>query len=150
MDDIAGDAPGERALRPNPLPASPVDEVHPAVRAVLLAAADESATARGSRRREAFRTARFLLAGCRILGQPRTSIAELLGVRAETIASRDTVEGEIAADTFARLAGVTMAEIADWRGRGELPTRTVELSGRIAYPAADLLAALIRHHGQRW
>ncbi|WP_295844079.1 hypothetical protein [uncultured Microbacterium sp.] len=150
MNDIPGESSERRTPRSHDAPVPPAEELHPAVRAVLLAAAQDSATARGARRREAFRTARFLLAGSRHLGQPRSSIAELLGVRIETISSRSSVEGDIPVETFARLSGLDVAELGDWRRRGELPAPIVELSGRVAYPAADLLAALIRNHGQRW
>lgn len=149
MNDIPAEPPERLAPRSHDAPVPPADELHPAVRAVLLAAARESATARGAQRREAFRTARFLLAACRLLGQPRSSIAELLGVRIETVSSRSSVEGGIHVGTFARLAGVDVAEVEGWRQRGDLPAPALDLSGRVSYPAADLLAALIRSRGER-
>lgn len=150
VDDISDESRAGRVHRRRLVSTSSVDEVHPVLQRLLRAAVDESLSARGSQRREAFRTVRALLAGCRILGQPRNAIALLLGVRAETIASRDSVEGDISIDTFARLAGLGVSEIEEWERRGDLPLSIVEPSGRVAYPAVDLLAALIRHHGQRW
>ncbi|WP_295839911.1 hypothetical protein [uncultured Microbacterium sp.] len=150
MNDIPAESSERRTPRTHDANIQPAEELHPAVGAVLLAAAQDSVTARGARRREAFRTARFLLAGCRLLGQPRSSIAELLGVRMDTISSRSSVEGDIHVGTFARLAGVDVAVVEEWRHRGDLPAPTFDLSGRVVYPAADLLAALIRNHGQRW
>jgi hypothetical protein len=150
MNDMSDEPRGERIHRRRLVSTSSVDEVHPVLQPLLRAAVDESLSARGSQRREAFRTVRALLAGCRTLGQPRNAIALLLGVRVETIASRDRVEGDVSIDTFARLAGLCGSEIKEWERRGDLPTPTVEPSGQVAYPAVDLLAALIRHHRQRW
>ena len=150
MNDIPAEPPERRAPRSHDAPVPPADELHPAVRAVLLAATRESATARGGQRRAAVRAARFLPAGCRGLGRGRSAVAELLGVRIDTISSRSSVEGDIHVGTFARLAGVDVAVVEEWRHRGDLPAPTSDLSGRVVYPAADLLAALIRNHGQRW
>ncbi|WP_295843742.1 hypothetical protein [uncultured Microbacterium sp.] len=121
--------------------------LHPIVRTILLAAANEAATARGPGRREAFRTSRYLLAACRVLEQPRADIAALLGVRGAAVTARSAVEGAIPAETFARLAGIEVDEIDAWRSAGVLPDPVAEFPGRISYPATALLDALL---STRW
>ncbi|WP_295838242.1 hypothetical protein [uncultured Microbacterium sp.] len=120
------------------------DAVHPVVRQVLLAAAREADEARGPRRREAFRTSRYLLAACRVLGEPRAGLAAALSVGVEAISSRNAVEGDIPAADFARLAGIPLDEIDRWRRADFLPAPVVEPTGRAIYPATALLAALMR------
>lgn len=119
-------------------------EVPPCIRRVLSAAVAGETQARGTARRHAFRTTRYLLGGCRSAGLSLTLLAAVLHVQPETIRARSTTDGVIAATTFAALADVSPEVISSWHEQGLLPDASIDEQRQTGYLASALITALLR------
>ncbi|MBF4625789.1 hypothetical protein [Clavibacter sp. VKM Ac-2872] len=118
-------------------------DVPESIRRLLLAAAAEEGTAAGPDLREANRTTRYLLAGCRRAGVPVPGLAALLDVRVEAIRSRGSSDGIVSGAAFARLSGMTLDDVTRWQRDGLLPPATPDALHRTGYPASALVAAML-------
>lgn len=116
------------------------------IRSLLTAALQAEREAHGAERREAFRTTRYLLAGCRSTGIPMAQLAELMGVQPESLRTRSTTDGLIPAQQFTLLAALPADATTRWEQNGILPAATVDERGQISYPASALIAALLHEH----
>jgi hypothetical protein len=105
--------------------------------------------ARGPARRDAFRTTRYLLAGCRVAGIPTEALAALFQVRVDTLRSRSSVDGLVPAGTFAELAQVSLDELTAWQHDGLLPATASDHRYRTSYPASALITALLTTHARQ-
>ncbi|WP_420367198.1 hypothetical protein [Curtobacterium sp. L1-20] len=121
----------------------PVAAVPPAIATVLLAARAAENSASGPDRRDAFRTTRHLLGGCRVAGIPLEDLAALFQVRADTIRNRAYVDGLVPAATFVDLARVSLDDLTGWQRDGLLPAASTDPGYRTSYPASALITALI-------
>lgn len=121
-----------------------MDSANGAIQQLILATKQAEATAYGEKRREAYRTTRYLLAGCRSNGISMSELATLLGASAGSVRARSSADGIVSRATFASLASITLNTILRWEATGILPPPTPDERGHLGHAASTLVATLLK------
>jgi hypothetical protein len=111
---------------------------------VLRGAVDAEQLATGEERFPALRLTRYLIAGAREAGYSTAAVAQCLGISTDSVRTRGTSDGWVAADDFAALADLAGGVINQWAADGVLDSGAIDAHGHRYYPASDLILALCR------
>jgi hypothetical protein len=109
---------------------------------ILQRAHTAELAAAGPRRRPAYRVTRELLGGAIGIGYTASALADCLGTTAQSVRTRASRDGWVAATTIQDLADIGPETIAEWRATGLLPNERRAPTGESYFPAVDVIWAV--------